>query len=469
MAVRLSKGQKVDLTKTHPVLRKIVVGLGWNAGGQSIDLDASAFLLGPSGKVQSDHDFIYYNNPLGANGAVRHSGDKRQGIGSGDDEQVFIDLHAIPQHIDKIAFTITIHEAEQRRQSFGQVAQAYVRIVNEENGEELLRYDLGKDFSIETAIVTAELYRYQGEWKFNAVGSGFQGGLGALCRNYGLEVDEFPATASTSWQQPFQEGYQPNQAGHPNQPFTSGWQSPGVHDWTSSQPPQAYNTPYGGSSSPSTPNGNMYSGDMARCPRCGSTQIISGKKGFGFGKAAIGGLIFGPIGLLGGFLGSKKLEFTCARCGNKWSTEAADYMKWMNTQKERARELINRYKGQDMLDAVVAGCALVASADGVISQVEKQKMVEVIQQVEELRAFDMAKVIDRFNHFTGNFQSDPMLAKAEAMRAVGKIKGKPDAARLVVRLCCAIGMADGSFDPQEKQIVSEICRELYLNPAEFIE
>jgi tellurium resistance protein TerD len=192
MAISLSKGQKVDLTKTNPGLKKIIVGLGWDTnkydGGQDFDLDASAFILDASGKVKDEKDFVFYNNTKGAQGSVQHTGDNRTGEGDGDDEQVKVDLSAVPAAVEKVAFTITIHEAEARKQNFGQVSNAYVRIVNEETNVELIRYDLGEDFSVETAIVVAELYRNGGEWKFNAVGSGFQGGLAALCGNFGLSV-----------------------------------------------------------------------------------------------------------------------------------------------------------------------------------------------------------------------------------------------------------------------------------------
>lgn len=192
MAVSLSKGQKVDLTKTNPGLKKIIIGLGWDTnkydGGHDFDLDASVFVLGDAGKVRDDKDFIFYNNPTGAGGAVVHLGDNRSGIGEGDDEQIKIDISTIPAEVHKIAFTITIHEAEVRKQSFGQVANAYARVINEETGAELIRYDLGEDFSTETAIVVAEVYRNGSEWKFNAIGSGFQGGLSALCSNFGLSV-----------------------------------------------------------------------------------------------------------------------------------------------------------------------------------------------------------------------------------------------------------------------------------------
>ncbi|MCX7748332.1 MAG: TerD family protein [Clostridia bacterium] len=192
MAISLSKGQKVDLTKTNPGLTKILVGLGWDTnkydGGADFDLDAAAFLLGGNGKVTSDSDFVFYNNANGGGGSVIHSGDNRTGAGEGDDEVIKIDLAAVPATIEKIDFTITIHEATQRNQNFGQVSNSYVRILNEETGQEILRYDLGEDYSVETAIVVGELYRNAGEWKFNAIGSGFQGGLAALCNNFGIAV-----------------------------------------------------------------------------------------------------------------------------------------------------------------------------------------------------------------------------------------------------------------------------------------
>ena len=163
MAVSLSKGQKVDLTKTNPGLTNVVVGLGWDTnkydGGNDFDLDSSVFLLGDNGKVTTESDFVFYNNPKGGNGSVEHTGDNRTGAGDGDDEQVKINLTSIPANIQRIAFTITIHEADTRNQNFGQVSNAYARIFNESGGEELIRYDLGEDFSIETALVVGELYK----------------------------------------------------------------------------------------------------------------------------------------------------------------------------------------------------------------------------------------------------------------------------------------------------------------------
>ncbi|MBP0726699.1 TerD family protein [Bacillus sp. RG28] len=192
MAINLSKGQKVDLTKTNPGLTNIVVGLGWDTnkydGGNDFDLDSSVFLLNGAGKCSSESDFIFYNNTTGANGAVEHTGDNRTGQGDGDDEQVKINLVNVPSSIEKIAFTITIHDAEARSQNFGQVNNSYVRILSETTGEELIRYDLGEDFSIETAVVVGELYRHSGEWKFNAIGSGYQGGLVSLVKDFGLDV-----------------------------------------------------------------------------------------------------------------------------------------------------------------------------------------------------------------------------------------------------------------------------------------
>jgi len=151
-------------------------------------LDAAAFMLGESGTVTSDRDFIFYNNRQDPAGSVIHLGDNRTGEGDGDDEQIKVDLNKVPAHIHRIAFTVTIHEAEARRQNFGQVSNSFIRIFKEDDGQELIRYDLGEDFSIETAVVVGELYRHGGEWKFNAIGSGFQGGLAALCNNFGIEV-----------------------------------------------------------------------------------------------------------------------------------------------------------------------------------------------------------------------------------------------------------------------------------------
>ncbi|MCT4621042.1 MAG: TerD family protein [Marinisporobacter sp.] len=192
MAISLQKGQKVDLTKTNPGLTKVLVGLGWDVnkydGGHDFDLDAAAFMLGENGKVTSEKDFIFYNNLKDAAESVMHLGDNLTGEGDGDDEQIKIELGKVPQNVHKIDFTVTIHQAAERSQNFGQVSNAFIRIANEATGEELIRYDLGEDFSIETAVVVGELYRHNGDWKFNAVGSGFQGGLGALCGNFGLNV-----------------------------------------------------------------------------------------------------------------------------------------------------------------------------------------------------------------------------------------------------------------------------------------
>ena len=192
MAVSLSKGQKVDLTKGNPSLKKLLIGLGWDTnkydGGFDFDLDAAAFLLGANGKVTDDGDFVFYNNLKHSSGSVEHLGDNLTGAGEGDDEQIKIDLAAVPASIEKIDFTVTIHEADARKQNFGQVSNAFIRVVDEDNNKELIRYDLGEDFSVETAVVVGELYRHNGEWKFNAIGSGFSGGLAALGRNFGVNV-----------------------------------------------------------------------------------------------------------------------------------------------------------------------------------------------------------------------------------------------------------------------------------------
>ena len=194
MSVNLSKGQRVSLDKT---MTMALVGLGWDTkqyeGGYDFDLDASAFLLGANGKVRRDEDFIFYGNLKSTDGSVLHTGDNLTGAGEGDDEVLIIDFTKVPPDVQKIAITVTIYEAPQRRQNFGQVSNAYVRvarIANEEDtvGTEVLRFDLGEEFSVETALVVCEIYRYGGDWKFNAVGAGYQGGLEALCRSFGVNV-----------------------------------------------------------------------------------------------------------------------------------------------------------------------------------------------------------------------------------------------------------------------------------------
>lgn len=192
MAIQLSKGQRVDLTKNDPTLKKIIIGLGWDVkqfdGGQDFDLDASAFILNSTGKCRNENDFIFYNNLQSTDGSIIHTGDNRTGEGDGDDEQLKIDLSKVPSDIDRVAITVTIHDAEGRGQNFGQVSNAFVRIENEDTGIEVLRYDLGEEFSIETAVVFCEIYRQGNDWKFSAVGSGYQGGLQALVRAYGLDA-----------------------------------------------------------------------------------------------------------------------------------------------------------------------------------------------------------------------------------------------------------------------------------------
>ena len=193
MAVSLKKGQKVDLTKGNPGLKHLLIGLGWDVnkydGGGDFDLDASAFLLNKDGKVTGDSDFVFYGNLKHASGAVVHQGDNLTGAGEGDDEQIEVDLRQLPSNIERVAFTVTIYDSDRRRQNFGQVSNAFIRIVDETTGSEIIHYDLGEDFSIETAVVVGEIYKHNGDWKFNAIGSGFQGGLAALCAHYGIDAE----------------------------------------------------------------------------------------------------------------------------------------------------------------------------------------------------------------------------------------------------------------------------------------
>jgi tellurium resistance protein TerD len=172
-------------------LNKIVVGLGWDAratDGAAFDLDASAFLVKMDGKVRSDSDFCFYNNKVVAGGAVQHAGDNTTGAGAGDDETIKVELSKIPSDLDKVVFAVTIHEADVRKQNFGQVNHAYIRVVNEDGGQEIARYDLSEDASVETAMIFGEIYRIGADWKFKAVGQGFAGGLGPLASSFGVNV-----------------------------------------------------------------------------------------------------------------------------------------------------------------------------------------------------------------------------------------------------------------------------------------
>jgi len=191
MGVSLSKGGNVSLSKEAPGLSNIHIGLGWDVratDGSDYDLDASLFMLTPDGRVRTDSDFIFYNNLKSSDGSVEHTGDNRTGEGEGDDEVIYVNLPGVPPEVDKLAVAVTIHDAQARNQSFGQVANAYIRVANKDDGVELARYDLSEDASTETAMVFGEVYRHQGEWKFRAVGQGFAGGLGPLARNYGVNV-----------------------------------------------------------------------------------------------------------------------------------------------------------------------------------------------------------------------------------------------------------------------------------------
>ncbi|VVO16789.1 TerD family protein [Pseudomonas fluorescens] len=189
MALTLQKGGNLSLTKTDASLNKLLIGLGWDpraTDGVEFDLDASAFLLGANGKVRSEADFVFYNQLKSTDGSVEHAGDNRTGAGDGDDEVLKVDLSRVPADVDKIAFIVTIHDAEGRKQNFGQVGGSFIRIANEVTGAEVVRYDLAEDASTETAMIFAELYRNNGEWKFRAVGQGFAGGLKALANSFGM-------------------------------------------------------------------------------------------------------------------------------------------------------------------------------------------------------------------------------------------------------------------------------------------
>ncbi|EGV33144.1 MULTISPECIES: TerD family protein [Thiorhodococcus] len=191
MAISLQKGGNVSLTKTDPGLTNVLVGLGWDArstDGAAFDLDASVFLVGEDGKVLSDGHFVFYNQKTSPDGAVVHAGDNTTGEGEGDDETVSINLPGVEAGVQRVVFAVTIHEAESRKQNFGMVRNAFMRVLNKDSNTELARFDLSEDYSTETAMVFGEIYRHGSEWKFKAVGQGFAGGLGALAKDHGVNI-----------------------------------------------------------------------------------------------------------------------------------------------------------------------------------------------------------------------------------------------------------------------------------------
>lgn len=192
MGVSLKKGGNVSLTKEAPTMKTANAGLGWDmrvTDGSAFDLDASVFMVGADEKVINDSAFIFFNNKTSPCGSVVHQGDNRTGEGSGDDEKIVLHFDKVPAEVQKLVFAVTIHEADERKQNFGMVSNAYIRIVNADNDVEIARFDLSEDASTETAMNFGELYRHNGEWKFKAVGQGFAGGLGALAKQYGVNVD----------------------------------------------------------------------------------------------------------------------------------------------------------------------------------------------------------------------------------------------------------------------------------------
>ncbi len=191
MSVSLNKGQNVSLSKEAPGLQKVCFGLGWDlrkTDGAAFDIDASAFVLGENGKVLSDQHFVFYNNTRDPSGAVTHGGDNRTGAGEGDDETIDVNLGTLTPDTVKVAFVVTIHEADARKQNFGQIANAFIRAVNADTNAEIARYDLSEDASTETVMIFGELYRHGSEWKFKAIGQGYAGGLGAVAKDYGVNI-----------------------------------------------------------------------------------------------------------------------------------------------------------------------------------------------------------------------------------------------------------------------------------------
>ncbi|WP_016906655.1 MULTISPECIES: TerD family protein [Streptomyces] len=191
MGVSLNKGGNVSLTKEAPNLTAVMVGLGWDARtttGSDFDLDASALLTNAEGKVGDDRNFVFFNNLASQDGSVQHTGDNLTGEGEGDDEVINVNLAGVPAEVEKVVFPVSIYDAETRQQSFGQVRNAYIRVVNQADGNELARYDLTEDASTETAMVFGELYRHGAEWKFRAIGQGYASGLRGIAQDFGVNV-----------------------------------------------------------------------------------------------------------------------------------------------------------------------------------------------------------------------------------------------------------------------------------------
>jgi tellurium resistance protein TerD len=191
MAISLAKGGNVSLSKEAPGMQKVLIGLGWDAratDGADFDLDASCFMLDESGKVPSDANFIFYNNLKSACGSIEHMGDNLTGEGDGDDEALYVYLDKVPATITKLAVGVTIHDAEQRKQNFGMVSTAFIRVVNKDSAVEIARFDLSEDASTNTSMLFGELYRHNNEWKFKAVGQGFDGGLGPMAKSFGVSI-----------------------------------------------------------------------------------------------------------------------------------------------------------------------------------------------------------------------------------------------------------------------------------------
>lgn len=462
MGVSLVKGQKVNVFDNTSSVTKIIVGLGWSPNAQEsrhpFDLDASAFLLNSTGKLARDEDFIFYNNPVGAGGAVGHTGNNTTGMYSGDAEQIRIDLANVPKNIEKIAIAITINEAIERNQIFGMIKKAYVRIINEDSNEELIKFDLSNQFTNETAVVAAELYRYNNTWKFNATGAGFHGGLAALCRNFGIIMD---IDSNTN---------QSNNRGNQDNSGFSGQQN--SNNSFNNQQQNNISVPnYNNVPNNQYVNHNQGAGvDRGLdCPQCGSNRVTGGKKGFRLGRAAVGTILLGPVGFLGGFIGSNNLEFACLSCNFKWTAQSnGNTMNWINEQANNAKNVVNKYINGDFVDSVIAACAIVSIADGYMAPEEKAKLLDYFRSSTEFRSVNIGQVEQKFNNYIQRIQFDKLVGKAEALRVVGKQRTKPDAARLIVRLCCAIAYADGDFGLDEKKAIEEICAELNLNKQEFI-
>jgi tellurite resistance protein TerB len=359
------------------------------------EVDLSAFLLAGNGRVRGDDDMVFYGQRSPGNGAVSL-------LSAEAGRSLFrLDLPAIDSSIDKVVLTATIDPPSTKFSSFNTL-----QLILDGQPEQI-GVDLPCAGRSESALILGECYRRNGQWKFRAVGQGFNGGLQPLAEHLGVDISTPDQRQQPAAPPPAPPAAPPPPSSvPPSPPAAAPAPSPTATD-AAARPPQPPSAPATGQSPP---------------PHPAAAQASAG-------------------------------------------------LSWLKGNVRAARDRLTsevaRFKNREFMEAVVAGCALVAAADGEINPEEKRKMIGFIQHSDELKVFDLGEVIDTFNRVTDKFAFDQTLGRAEALRLTGKLRSKPDAARLMVRVCCAVGSADGQFDQDERIACRLICEELDLNPADF--